>query len=294
MGTQGLTPEEIAAEVATVLPDKEVVSILDLNVDVDVFLDVASPIDLAVAAQLNVAAPIDAAAAANVLSENSTAGALVEQSADVNQILEADATAISTQDSGIDQTDVADGDEVQPPTDDDDGTVEVGDLATLEGPLLNVNVNVDLDTDLAAPIAGAVAANANVAAPISAAVAANVLSVDSEADALSYQDAVVNQELRGETYAGADQTSEILQGTSQPDDEDPTSGTEVISAPSSTSDSTSSSLSGSTGSTSTGDSTSGGDSGGGASSGGTSSGGDSSSGGSGGDSGGSSGGGSAG
>ena len=49
MSISGLTPDEIEAEVATALPDKEVVSILDLNVDVDVFLDVASPIDLAVA-----------------------------------------------------------------------------------------------------------------------------------------------------------------------------------------------------------------------------------------------------
>ena len=72
---------------------------------------------------------------------------------------------------------------LRPP--DDGGTVEVGDLATLEGPLLNVDVNVDLDTDLAAPIAGAVAANANVAAPISASVAANVLSTDSVASAVS-------------------------------------------------------------------------------------------------------------
>ena len=31
----GLTPEELAAEEVTALPDKEVVSILDLNVDVD-------------------------------------------------------------------------------------------------------------------------------------------------------------------------------------------------------------------------------------------------------------------
>ena len=81
MSIQGLTPEEIEAEVALALPDKEVVSILDLNVDVDVFLDVASPIDLAVAAQLNVAAPIDAAAGANVLTTNSTAGAMVDQTA---------------------------------------------------------------------------------------------------------------------------------------------------------------------------------------------------------------------
>ena len=76
----------------------------------DVFLDVASPIDLAVAAQLNVAAPIDAAAGANVLTTNSTAGAMVDQTAAVNQTLWADATAIAVQDSAIDQSDVADGD----------------------------------------------------------------------------------------------------------------------------------------------------------------------------------------
>ena len=58
--------------------------------------------------------------------------------------------------------------------------LDTGDL--LKGDLLNVDVNVDLDADLAAPINGAVAANANVAAPIDAAVAANILSEDSEAD----------------------------------------------------------------------------------------------------------------
>jgi hypothetical protein len=216
MSGNGLTPEELQAEIGVALPDKEVVSILDLNVDVDVFLDVASPIDLAVAAQLNVAAPIDAAAGANVLSVDSTAGAMVDQNAFVNQILEADATAVSDQDSSIDQTDVADGDPTQEPPD-DGGTVEVGDLATLEGPLLNVDVNVDVDTDLTAPIAGAVAANANVAAPISASVAANVLSFGSEADAISYQDAIINQELRGETIANAIQESDVTQGTSQPE-----------------------------------------------------------------------------
>ena len=110
MSIQGLTPAEIEAEIATALPDKEVVSILDLNVDVDVFLDVASPIDLAVAAQLNVAAPIDAAAGANVLSTDSTAGAMVDQTRQVDQTLWADATATLVQDSAIDQSDVADGD----------------------------------------------------------------------------------------------------------------------------------------------------------------------------------------
>jgi hypothetical protein len=214
MDVRGLTPEEIEAEVALALPDKEVVSILDLNVDVDVFLDVASPIDLAVAAQLNVAAPIDAAAAANVLTDTSEAGAMVDQTAQVNQNLWADATATALQDSAIDQSDVADGDpDPEPP--DDGGTVEVGNLATLEGPLLNVDVNVDVDTDLTAPIAGAVAANANVAAPISAAVSANVLSDSSDADAISTQTAVVNQDLRGITTASSDQVSDVMQGTSQ-------------------------------------------------------------------------------
>jgi len=50
MSDEGLTVEEIEAEFVTALPDKEVVSILDLNVDVDVFIDAASPIDLAAAA----------------------------------------------------------------------------------------------------------------------------------------------------------------------------------------------------------------------------------------------------
>jgi hypothetical protein len=216
MSSQGLTPEEIEAEVATALPDKEVVTILDLNVDVDVFIDAAAPIDLAAAAQLNVAAPLEASAAANVLSEGSGAQAETIQTASVNQVLLADAYAQADQTSDIGQADEADGDPVPPPPD-DGGTVEVGDLATLEGPLLNVDVNVDLDTDLAAPIAGAVAANANVAAPIDAAVAANVGSVDSDAIAFSNQDAVINQRLEGVASANAVQDSTIDQGTTQPD-----------------------------------------------------------------------------
>jgi hypothetical protein len=61
-----------------------------------------------------------------------------------------------------------------------------------------------------------VAADANVAAPISAAMAANVLSVDSDADALSYQTAVINQSLTGVASATAMQVSDVAQGTSQP------------------------------------------------------------------------------
>ncbi|MGA5465905.1 peptidoglycan-binding protein [Mycobacterium sp. NPDC050041] len=225
MSSQGLTPEEIEAEVATALPDKEVVTILDLNVDVDVFIDAAAPIDLAAAAQLNVAAPLEASAAANVLSQDSGAQAETIQTASVNQVLLADAYAQADQSSDIGQADEADGDPAPPPPD-DGGTVEVGDLATLEGPLLNVDVNVDLDTDLAAPIAGAVAANANVAAPIDAAVAANVGSTNSDAIAFSNQDAVINQRLEGVASANAVQDSTIDQGTTQPDTtaDDSTSG----------------------------------------------------------------------
>src|SRR5215218_5926503 len=208
MSHHGLTPDELMAESAMALPDKEVVSILDLNVDVDVFIDAASPIDLAAAAQLNVAAPIDAAAGANVLSSGSTASGEVEQNASIVQSLDATATAYGEQISFIDQADEADGDPAPPPPD-DGGTVEVGDLATLEGPLLNVNVNVDLDTDLAAPINGAVAANANVAAPISAGVAANVLSDNSVASAVSNQDAQISQQLYGDSVATSTQDATI-------------------------------------------------------------------------------------
>ena len=140
----------------------------------------------------------------------------VDQGVSLNQSLAGNATATADQISIIDQADEADGDpEPTPP--DDGGTVEVGDLATLEGPLLNVDVNVDLDTDLAAPIAGAVAANANVAAPISASVAANVLSADSVASAVSVQDAIIKQTLHGDTEATSNQDATIAQGTTQPD-----------------------------------------------------------------------------
>jgi hypothetical protein len=71
----GLAAEELGAQGATALPD-EVVSILDLNADLDLAIDAAAPIDLAAAANANVAAPIDAAVGANVLSSGSTAPAL--------------------------------------------------------------------------------------------------------------------------------------------------------------------------------------------------------------------------
>src|SRR3954470_16343170 len=98
-----LSPEELAAETGAALPDKEVISLLDLNADLDLAIDAAAPIDLAVAANANVAAPIDAAVGANVLSVDSTAQALSDQGVMINQGLDADATAHADQGSAIDQ-----------------------------------------------------------------------------------------------------------------------------------------------------------------------------------------------
>src|SRR4051812_49093463 len=100
-----LTDEELMSEQATALPDKEVASVLDLNADLDLGINAAAPIDLAVAANANVAAPIDAAASANILSFGSDAQALSSQDAAIDQGITADANADSTQDSVIGQGD---------------------------------------------------------------------------------------------------------------------------------------------------------------------------------------------
>ena len=200
-----LDTEELDAEGATLLPDKEVLSLLDLNLDLDVALDAAAPIDLAVAANANVAAPIDAAVSANVLSAGSHATSLADQATIIDQGIQGDAAAHAVQDSGIDQADVApDATNTVVP----DPTT-VGDA--LSGDLLNVNVDVAADLDLAAPINGAVAANANVAAPIDAAVAANIGSIASDAVAVADQDAMITQDIVGDATAVADQASEIDQ-----------------------------------------------------------------------------------
>ena len=203
--TDGLTPDELAAEEVTALPDKEVVSILDLNVDADLALDLAAPIDLAVAANANVAAPIDAAASANVLSVGSSAQALSDQGVMITQGIVGDATASATQVSDLEQSnDVVDPAPVPPPA-----PVIEGDA--LSGDLLSVDVNLAADLDVAAPIAGAVAANANVAAPIDAAVAANIGSVASSATAIADQDAIIEQTIEGDSTATTDQDSELSQ-----------------------------------------------------------------------------------
>ena len=209
--------DEIEAEDAVSLPNKEVLSLLDVNANVDLGLDLAAPVDLAAAANLNVAAPIEAAVGANVLSAGSEATSVAQQQVLIDQGLTGDATANAPQTSTLDQGDDAVGGAAPAPApapEQPGGTeVQAGDLASgaLSGNLLDVNVDLAADVDLAAPIAGAVAANANVAAPIDAAVAANIGSVGSEATAIAQQDAIITQDIAADAHATADQQSTIAQ-----------------------------------------------------------------------------------
>jgi hypothetical protein len=102
---RGLTAEELSAQDTAALPDREAMSLLDLNADLDLSLDIAAPIDAAVAANANVAAPIDAAVAANVGSFDSDALASAPQDSIVSQSLTGEATATAIQDALVDQAD---------------------------------------------------------------------------------------------------------------------------------------------------------------------------------------------
>ena len=102
-----LTPEEMASQGGAELPDKEAMSLLDLNVDLDLALDLAAPVDAAVAANANVAAPIDASVAANVLSEGAVASASADQDSIIVQDLDGVAEATATQNADIDQSGTA-------------------------------------------------------------------------------------------------------------------------------------------------------------------------------------------
>lgn len=198
-----ITPEELAAEGVVALPEKEVLSLLDLNANLDLALDAAAPIDLAVGANANIAAPIDAAVGANVLSPGAAAIADAEQSGSIQQGIVGDANATAAQDSSITEG---------TPTTDAGGTTgtTAGTIGS-DGNLLDVNVNLNGDLNLAAPIDGAVAANANAAAPIDAAVAANIGSPLSVAGAVADQNVVIDQTIDGDANAVGDQSSGIDQ-----------------------------------------------------------------------------------
>jgi hypothetical protein len=203
-----LSIEEIEAQDATLLPAKEVVSLLDLNVLLDLGIDLTAPIDLAVAANANVAAPINAGVSADVLSFASSSGALAHHESSIGQTLDADAIATAPQHAVIDQTSgLPDGDGVPDPV----VPAPVTTSGLLDGPLLNVNVDVDLDANVSAPIAGAVAVNANVAAPINASASANIASFGSESTAIAEQYSVINQSITGVAQATALQDAEISQ-----------------------------------------------------------------------------------
>ena len=233
-----LSKEELELEGGQLLPNKEVLSILDLLVNLDLAIDLAAPIDLAVAANANAAVPIDAAASANVLAIGSDAQALADQGLMIDQHISGEAIATAPQDASIDQSnDVVDGgsggqvaDQLAPGTQETPAATDgastgavpdvsanaielpTGDSDLLSGPLLNVDVDVSLDTDLAAPTAGAVAANLNAAAPVDAAVSANIGTIGSQATAVADQDAIINQDLDDVTAtATADQTADITQ-----------------------------------------------------------------------------------
>src|SRR5437588_1076923 len=89
--------DEIEAEDAIALPNKEVMSLLDVNANVDLGLDLAAPVDLAAAANLNVAAPIEAAASANILSPDATAVSEAYQHGSLDQSISGSAEATAPQ-----------------------------------------------------------------------------------------------------------------------------------------------------------------------------------------------------
>src|SRR6201989_1698508 len=98
-----LSMAEIESEEAVSLPNKEVLSLLDVNANVDLGLDLAAPVDLAAAANLNVAAPIEAAATANVLSPGAEAVGEAEQHGTLDQGISGSATADAPQHAGVAQ-----------------------------------------------------------------------------------------------------------------------------------------------------------------------------------------------
>lgn len=211
MSDQRLTRQDLEAQSAVALPDKEAMSLLDVNAELDLALDLAAPIDAAVAANANVAAPIDAAVSANLLSVGSSSTALADQDVAILQQLDGTAEATADQTATIGQGD--DGATEDGTTLPEDEAVQEGSLLDgLEGgSLLSVNADLAIDADIAAPVTAAVAANANVAAPIDAAVSANIGSIASESVAIADQDAVIVQQLEGEVVADATQDSAIEQ-----------------------------------------------------------------------------------
>lgn len=124
MAEDGLTNEELEAQDAAALPDREAMStldptsgldalslanasLLDLDVNVDLDADAAAPVNAGVAANANIAAPIDAAVSANIASPDATSAAVASQTSVISQQLDGVAIADPDQTSDIDQGEVA-------------------------------------------------------------------------------------------------------------------------------------------------------------------------------------------
>lgn len=202
--TDRLTAADLAAEGATALPAKEVMSLLDVNANVDLGLDLAAPVDLAAAANLNVAAPIEAAASANVLSAGATAVGEAQQQGTIHQGLSGvTATAEAPQHAGIAQDSTgassATGAAGTGSTGSSGAGATAGGVDSLlhGGSLLDANINIHAAANVTAPIDGAVAANGNVAAPIDAAVGANIGSPNAIAEAVAPQHVDIEQSMTG-------------------------------------------------------------------------------------------------
>src|SRR3954447_8565625 len=94
----GLSQDELEAQQAADLPDREAMTtLLDLNADLNLALDLAAPIDAAVAANPNPATPLAASARANVVSANSAAVPSSSQEAPISQSLNGIASANADQ-----------------------------------------------------------------------------------------------------------------------------------------------------------------------------------------------------
>src|SRR5947209_1143647 len=141
--------DEVEAEGVVSLPNKEVLSLLDVNANVDLGLDLAAPVDLAAAANLNVAAPIEASAAANVLSPGSAAIGDAHQSGSIDQGISGSATASAPQHATVGQDStggMTGGTGAPPPTTDPaaEGGATTGGVDSLlsGGSLLDANIDV--------------------------------------------------------------------------------------------------------------------------------------------------------
>jgi hypothetical protein len=99
-----LSEQELEQQQAQDLPGREAMSLLDVQADLNLALDLAAPIDAAVAANANVAAPIDASVSANLLSAGSQSLANADQDSIVQQTLNGEATATAIQDAAVDQS----------------------------------------------------------------------------------------------------------------------------------------------------------------------------------------------